>query len=114
MGGRDTRRRRLVKWSELDPAGGRRRYALENGKKVDVTPIRFVAGCEKGHLQDIDWRWVVHGGATCREPMWLVGTGTRADPRDTPGVGGCEPSLSLEQAFPQRSPRRRYGQPPWP
>jgi hypothetical protein len=35
---------------ELDPAGGRRRYALEDSKKVEVTPIRFVAGCEKGHL----------------------------------------------------------------
>ena len=63
VGGREIRRRRLVRWSELDPAGGRRRYALEDGKKVEVTPIRFVAGCEKGHLQDIDWRRVVHGDA---------------------------------------------------
>src|SRR6516162_8277591 len=78
-GGREIRRRRLVRWSELDPAGGRRRYALESSKKVDVTPIRFIAGCEKGHLQDIDWRRVVHGEATCREPIWLVETGTSAD-----------------------------------
>jgi hypothetical protein len=28
-GGREIRRRRLVRWSELDPAGGRRRYALD-------------------------------------------------------------------------------------
>src|SRR5262249_5052703 len=33
-GRRETRRRRLVRWSELDPAGGRRRYASENGKRV--------------------------------------------------------------------------------
>ena len=26
-----------------------------------MTPIRFVCACEKGHLQDINWRWVVHG-----------------------------------------------------
>jgi len=112
-GGREIRRRRLVKWSELDPAGGRRRYALENGKKVDVTPIRFVAGCEKGHLQDIDWRWVVHGEAVCREPMWLVETGTSADPRDTQVVCDCDRSLSLEQAFQKGRLGRCHGERPW-
>jgi hypothetical protein len=30
-----------------DASFGRRRYAPENGKKVEVTPIRFVAGREK-------------------------------------------------------------------
>ena len=40
---------------------GRRKFIFDDGKKVDVTPIRFVCACEKGHLQDIDWRWVVHG-----------------------------------------------------
>ena len=112
-GGREVRRRRLVRWSELDPAGGRRRYALENGKKVDVTPIRFVAGCEKGHLQDIDWRRVVHGDASCREPMWLVETGTSADPRDTQLVCDCERSLSLEQAFQRGRLGRCHGERPW-
>jgi len=102
-----------VKWSELDPAGGRRRYALESGKKVDVTPIRFVAGCEKGHLQDIDWRWVVHGDASCREPMWLVETGTSADPRDTEVVCDCDRSLSLEQAFQKGRLGRCHGERPW-
>jgi hypothetical protein len=112
-GGREIRRRRLVKWSELDPAGGRRRYAMENGKKADVTPIRFVAGCEKGHLQDIDWRRVVHGDAGCREPMWLVETGTSADPRDTLVVCDCERSLSLEQAFQRGRLGRCHGERPW-
>src|SRR5258708_4057358 len=81
VGGREIRRRRLVRWSDLDPAGGRRRYVLDDGKKVEATPIRFVAGCEKGHLQDIDWRWVVHGEASCREPMWLLEAGDSPDSR---------------------------------
>jgi hypothetical protein len=112
-GEREIRRRRLVRWSELDPAGGRRRYALENGKKVDVTPIRFVAGCQKGHLQDIDWCRVVHGDASCREPMWLVETGTSADPRDTMVVCDGERSLSLEQAFQRGRLGRCHGERPW-
>lgn len=112
-GGREFRRRRLVRWSELDPTGGRRRYVLESGKKVEITPIRFVAGCEKGHLQDIDWRWVVHGEITCREPMWLVETGTSADPRDTQVVCDCGRSLSLEQAFQRGRLGRCRGDRPW-
>jgi hypothetical protein len=55
-----TRRRRLVRWQDLDTKG-RRRFLFDDGRKSDVTPIRFVAACDDGHLQDIDWRWVVHG-----------------------------------------------------
>jgi hypothetical protein len=112
-GGREVRRRRLVRWSELDPSGGRRRYSLESGRRVEVTPIRFVAGCEKGHLQDIDWRRVVHGAVSCREPIWLVETGTSADPRDTQVVCDCDRSLSLEQAFQRGRLGRCRGERPW-
>jgi hypothetical protein len=111
----EVRRRRLVRWSDLDPAGGRRRYVLDDGKKVEVTPIRFVAGCEKGRLQDIDWRWVVHGDAEarCWEPMWLVETGTSADPRDTLVECNCGRSLSLEQAFQRGRLGHCRGERPW-
>jgi Domain of unknown function (DUF1998) len=112
-GARGVRRRRLVRWNELSPAGGRRRYESEDGHKLDVTPIRFVAACEKGHLQDIDWRWTVHGDVVCREPMWLVERGTSADPRDTQVVCGCGKSLSLEQAFAPRRLGRCRGERPW-
>ncbi|MBI5162746.1 MAG: DUF1998 domain-containing protein [Magnetospirillum sp.] len=112
-GGIDTRRRRLVRWQELNPANGRRQFELESGKKVDVTPIRFVAGCEKGHLQDIDWRRVVHGPTECREAMWLVERGTSADPRDTLVECDCGKSLSLEQAFAPHRLGTCRGDRPW-
>ncbi len=83
------RRRRLVRWQDLDTRGGRRRFAFDDGEKCDVTPIRFVCACEKGHLQDIDWRWVVHDGQPCQEPMWVEEKGTSADPADTTIVCGC-------------------------
>jgi hypothetical protein len=60
----DQRRRRLVRWTELDAGGGRKKFQREDGKKVDVTPIRFVGACQKGHLQDIDWKWLLHRGDT--------------------------------------------------
>jgi hypothetical protein len=92
------RRRRLVRWSQLDAAGGRRRFTMDDGVKTEVTPIRFVAACERGHIQDIDWAWVVHGGDKCAEPLWLEEKGTTGEPRNTRVVCGCGRGLSLEQA----------------
>lgn len=96
--GRSVRRRRLVRWRDLDP-NGRRRYVFDDGRKSEVIPIRFVCACEKGHLQDIDWHWVVHAGTPCQEPMWVEEQGTSADPADTSVVCGCNRRLSLQDAF---------------
>src|SRR6266536_6708183 len=52
--GKPIRRRRLVRWQDLDPRGGRRRFIFDDGKKSDVTPIRFVCACKEGHLQEAD------------------------------------------------------------
>lgn len=92
------RRRRLVGWKQLDPLR-RRDWIDEAGKRQAVTPIRFVCGCEGGHLQDIDWKWVIHGTTTCQEPMWLEETGTSAEPRDTRVRCGCGKSVALDELF---------------
>ena len=97
--GKTARRRRLVRWQDLDPRGGRRKFIFDDGKKSDVTPIRFVCACEKGHLQDIDWKWVVHGNKRCEEAMWIEEKGTSADPADMSVVCGCGEELSLQQLF---------------
>lgn len=100
-GGGNPRRRRLVRWTELDARGGRKKFQREeDGKKVDVSPIRFVGACKKGHLQDIDWKWLVHRGDKCEEPMWIEEQGTSADPANI--RIGClcnRPSVSLSDAF---------------
>src|SRR5215468_2763549 len=44
--GAPARRRRLVRWQDLQPAGGRRKFVFDDGQKCDVTPIRFVGACE--------------------------------------------------------------------
>ncbi len=106
------RRRRLVRWRDLD-ATGRKRFNFDDGRKSEVTPIRFVCACTKGHLQDIDWRWVVHGTTVCQEPMWVEEKGTSADPADTSVVCGCGKRLSLQEAFiPGRLGKCR-GERPW-
>ncbi|GJE42623.1 DUF1998 domain-containing protein [Methylobacterium soli] len=110
--GTPTRRRRLVQWRDLDPKG-RRRFTPEGGKRTEVTPIRFVCACDKGHLQDIEWRWVVHGATPCQEPMWIEERGTSADPADTSVVCGCGKRLSLQEAFQPRRLGFCKGERPW-
>jgi Domain of unknown function (DUF1998) len=97
--GASTRSRRLVRWQDLQPAGGRRKFIFDDGTRSDVTPIRFVCACENGHLQDIDWKWVVHGPQQCQEPMWVEERGTSADPADMTILCGCGKQLSLRDLF---------------
>jgi hypothetical protein len=110
---RSARRRRLVRWQDLDTAGGRRKFVFDGGKKSNVTPIRFVCACEKGHLQDINWKWVVHGTEPCQEPMWVEEKGTSADPADMSVVCGCGKHLSLQTLFQAGRLGTCLGERPW-
>jgi hypothetical protein len=108
------RRRRLVPWSDLDTTAGRTKFQREDGKKVEVTPIRFVGACKKGHMQDLDWRWLVHRGDKCREPMWIEEEGSSADPANI--RIGClcgRPALSLADAFKPGFLGPCHGRRPW-
>ena len=89
------RRRRLVRWEHLD----RRRFRDEDGKLKPVVPVRFVCGCRKGHIDDLDWRVFVHSsGKACERPLWLEERGTGADIGDTFGVCDCGEERSLYEA----------------
>jgi hypothetical protein len=102
----------MVQWTNLVPPS-RKRYQDDEGKAHDVTPLRFVCGCEHGHLQDISWRWIVHGETKCNEPLWLEEAGTSGDPRDTRVICGCGKSLLLEQLFQPGRLGPCRGERPW-
>ncbi|MDB5541246.1 MAG: hypothetical protein JWQ89_2973, partial [Devosia sp.] len=114
-------RRRLVRFQDLDPPR-RLEHRGDDGKRRKASPIRFVCGCEDGHLQDIDWRRILHQNGRdgpeaqagqCREQMWLEDGGTSADPRDTRIVCDCGASLSLEQLFQKGRLGPCRGERPW-
>lgn len=108
------RRRRLVRWTDLDASGGRKKFQREDGKKVDVTPIRFVGACKNGHIQDIDWKWLVHRGQPCSEAMWIEEEGTSADPANIRIGCLCDrPTVSLADAFKPGFLGSCKGQRPW-
>jgi hypothetical protein len=71
-GGDNERSRRLVHRKALDD---RSRF-----EKKQVIPTRFVRACPRGHVDDIDWRYFVHGSDnTCRKQLWLDERGTSGD-----------------------------------
>lgn len=63
------------------------RVGLMKGRFVDdekvarpVVPVRFVRGCRRGHLGDIDWYLFVHGERTpCRRLLRMEERGTSGD-----------------------------------
>lgn len=114
-------RRRMVRLRDLQPPK-LLEHSGDDGKKRRASPLRFVCGCEKGHLQDIEWRKVVHAGRlgekegdgrSCRQQMWLEDSGTSADPRDTRIVCDCGANLSLEDLFQPGRLGQCTGERPW-
>ena len=90
------RRRRLVSWYNLD----RGQFRAPDSKRYPVVSVRFVRGCRRGHIDDLDWRWFVHGDdKACERPFWLEERGTNGDMTDTFVVCDCGENRSLYEAF---------------
>lgn len=85
------RSRRLVHRKALDEQGH------FDGRKV--IPTRFVRACPNGHVDDLDWRYFVHGpGDVCRRQLWLDERGTSGDLAELVVRCECEKSRSLYEA----------------
>ena len=90
------RRRRLVRWSHLNKG----RFINEKRERIPVVPVRFVCGCKRGHIDDLNWRTFVHkSGKVCERPLWLEERGTSGDITDTFGVCDCGEERSLYEGL---------------
>ena len=90
------RRRRLVRWDLLQ----KRRFIDEDGTRQPVVPVRFVCGCRRGHINDLDWRSFIHkSGNSCQRPLWLEERGTSGDISDMYGVCECGEERALYVAL---------------
>jgi hypothetical protein len=106
-------RRRMVQFNHLTPPKFQE-HTGDDGKKRRASPIRFVCGCENGHLGDIEWRRILHSsGASCREQMWLEDSGTSGHPHDTKVVCDCGASLSLDELYARERLGQCKGERPW-
>jgi hypothetical protein len=98
------KRRRLVSKQLLENG----RYRDQNGKALDVVPIRFVRACDKGHVDDIDWLSYVHGveGRNCvraQGGMFLLEKGSSGALADIIVACDCGRSRSLALARKDKS-----------
>lgn len=106
-------RRRMIQWKELEWATGKFK---DGTKTVSVTPMRFVAACKKGHMQDINWRGLVHRGqgqTGCRSAMWFLDRGTSADPKDLSIECDCGARVEFEYLFAEGILGGCNGHQPW-
>lgn len=78
------------------------RKALDDKSKFEGRPVvatRFVRACPKGHVDDLDWRWFVHGSEDrCGRQLWLDERGTSGDLADLIVRCECGRSRGLHEA----------------
>ena len=90
--GDHTRSRRLVHRRALD-----RQSRFE---KQPVVATRFVRACQRGHVDDLDWRQFVHGSPRpCQRQLWLDERGTSGDLVDLVVRCECGMQRSLNEAM---------------
>jgi len=90
------KRRQLVHKNQLNG----KKFRDVDGKNYSVVPIRFVRACEKGHIDDIDWKAYVHQDNTtpCTRPMWVEERGSSGALADTWIVCDCGAERSMGHA----------------
>ena len=66
------------------------RITLTKGRfaGLPVVATRFVAACSHGHVDDLNWRFFLHGSTPCHRQLWLDERGTSGDLGDL--VVRCE------------------------
>lgn len=90
------------------------KFEVARGKKVNVTPVRFVQACENGHIADIEWFEFTHGGPTsCRRQLWIDEFGTSGDLTDQQVRCECGKERALAQATRPEVLGTCKGQRPW-
>ena len=74
-------------------------FVDDDKKKHNVVPVRFVRACRSGHIGDILWRDLVHGGPNdCRRQLWIDERGTSGDLAEVFVRCECGANISMAQA----------------
>ncbi len=64
----DSNCRALVRKNTLDIKRGRYVHICSRGKTSETVPVRFVAACRNGHVEDFPWAYFAHQNAESRCP----------------------------------------------
>ncbi len=108
-------RRRLVGINGTENSGLTYRDP-DDGRRKQLTPVRFVCACRKGHTDDVDWRTFVHRGKSeCQRTLWIEERGTSGEVTDTYIGCDCGQQRQLYDALDINSLALGYcnGKRPW-
>lgn len=95
---------------------GRRFHSDCDPKRNTVVPVRFVAACRRGHLQDFDWKGFAHYGKdtdTCERGMLKLYEGVVGDFSDIRVSCSCGASMRLADARKEQLKLTCFGRRPW-
>ncbi len=67
-------------WHGLERKGGHYLHRCDDRKAGSIcVPVRFVAACPNGHLEDFPWLWFVHDGPSCGPAKLILDEGPSGD-----------------------------------
>lgn len=94
--------RKFPRWARCPACGLLQRDGDDCPKCAKrMTPSRFIRICKRGHLDEFNYDWWVHGGqGTCRGPLYLEDTGRSGSLADLVVLcPSCNASKSMEDAL---------------
>lgn len=108
--------RALVRSDQLELKSQRYRHACSSARSSDTVPIRFVAACVQGHIQDFPWVYFVHAdteGGSCPSPRLKLEEGASGDFSEVIVACACGARRSLSNALVEEVNPTCSGERPW-
>jgi hypothetical protein len=106
--------RALVKKKYLEIKAGRYIHSCSRGKDSLCVPVRFVAACKNGHIQDFPWVHFVHGKeGPCDAPRLTLIEGASGDFSEIEVKCACGMKRSLNTALEPKANPDCWGLRPW-
>ena len=107
--------RELVPLRHLEKKGDKRLHCCDDGNRWPAVPVRFVAACPNGHIEDFPWSYFVHGsGSTCAGGRLHLREGSAGDFSEIEvSCKGCGAKRPLSNALAKDANPSCGGRRPW-
>jgi hypothetical protein len=107
--------RALVRADGLDQRGTRYRHGCIRAGGSETVPVRFVATCRRGHVEEFPWVWFAHRnvGSLCPAPSLKLLEGATGDFSEIEVVCACGARERLSTALVPQSLPGCEGHRPW-
>jgi hypothetical protein len=106
--------RALVRRNNLDLKGGRYIHHCGGTNKSECVPVRFVAACKKGHIEDFPWISFAHGyDKPCAAPNLTLLEGATGDFSEIMVACSCGQRERMSAALVKETSPPCGGRRPW-